>query len=53
MAALHANIEDQFNEHGVRIMSPTTWATPPGPRSSPGSVGTPRRHGERSKRVIG
>lgn len=29
MSALHANIQDEFNEHGVQIMSPHFMANPP------------------------
>jgi small-conductance mechanosensitive channel len=35
MAALHANIQDQFNEHGVQIMSPHYMADPPQPAVVP------------------
>jgi len=29
LSALHANIQDEFNEHGVQIMSPHFFAQPP------------------------
>ncbi len=35
MAALHANIQDQFNQHGVQIMSPHYMADPPRPAVVP------------------
>ena len=31
LSALHANIQDTFNEHGVQIMSPHFFAQPPSP----------------------
>ena len=31
LSALHANIQDAFNEHGVQIMSPHFFAQPPNP----------------------
>jgi small-conductance mechanosensitive channel len=33
--ALHANIQDAFNEHGVQIMSPNYEADPAGPKVVP------------------
>ena len=36
LAALHANIQDAFNEHGVQVMSPHYVADPAG------KVGVPR-----------
>lgn len=33
--ALHANIQDAFNEYGVRIMSPNYEADPEGPKTVP------------------
>ena len=33
--ALHANIQDAFNEHGVQIMSPNYEADPAGPKIVP------------------
>ncbi len=35
MAMLHANIQDQFNEHGVQIMSPHYMLDPPQPAVVP------------------
>ena len=35
MAALHANIQDQFNEHGVQIMSPHYMGNPAQPAVVP------------------
>ena len=35
MAALHANIQDQFNEHGVQIMSPHYMGDPARPAVVP------------------
>ena len=32
LAALHANIQDAFNEFGVQIMSPHYWADPQAPK---------------------
>jgi small-conductance mechanosensitive channel len=34
-SALHANIQDVFNEHGVQIMSPAYEADPVGPKIVP------------------
>jgi small-conductance mechanosensitive channel len=52
--ALHANIQDAFNEHGVQIMSPNYIADPAGPKvvpkerwfdapASPGPTGEARK----------
>jgi small-conductance mechanosensitive channel len=35
MNALHANIQDVFNEHGVQIMSPNYLADPAKPKVVP------------------
>jgi small-conductance mechanosensitive channel len=35
LAALHANIQDVFNEHGVQIMSPHYLSDPAGPKVVP------------------
>jgi small-conductance mechanosensitive channel len=35
LAALHANIQDAFNEYGVQIMSPHYWADPQTPKVVP------------------
>ena len=37
LAALHANIQDAFNEYGVQIMSPNYEADPEGPKVVPPS----------------
>jgi small-conductance mechanosensitive channel len=37
LAALHANIQDAFNEYGVQIMSPNYEADPSGPKVVPPS----------------
>ena len=37
LAALHANIQDAFNEYGVQIMSPAYEADPSGPKIVPRS----------------
>ncbi len=35
LAALHANIQDVFNEYGVQIMSPHYWTDPQSPKVVP------------------
>jgi small-conductance mechanosensitive channel len=35
LSALHANIQDVFNEHGVQIMSPQYFEDPPEPKLVP------------------
>ena len=38
LAALHANVQDAFNEYGVQIMSPNYEADPSGPKVVPPSL---------------
>jgi hypothetical protein len=35
LSALHANIQDSFNEHGVQIMSPHYFKDPQAPKIVP------------------
>jgi small-conductance mechanosensitive channel len=35
LSALHGNIQDVFNEHGVQIMSPQYFEDPPTPKVVP------------------
>jgi small-conductance mechanosensitive channel len=47
LAALHANIQDVFNEYGVQIMSPHYWTDPQVPKIVPKDHWAPPPAGER------
>ncbi len=43
LSALHANVQDVFNENGVQIMSPHYLADPPAPQVVPAGPWAPQR----------